>query len=132
LSIFKEDSLVQLFCLYNTVLIIAGCFMTWIQAGIFIVTLRGIQLPFGRVVLVLGLIGFLILLLELIQRKKRFIWAYGPVGYTSFLVLGVTFLNHYRNQYISGPGIFISALGALQLTAAYVFFLFQKTPSASS
>ena len=123
----------QLFCLYNTVLVIVGCFLTWIEPKIFIVAMRGVEMIDGKIVLGLGGIGFLIIFFDLILKRKRFLWAYGLVGFTISIIIGVVFFNYYRNQYDGGPGIFISALGAVQLTAAYVSFLFsERLPSSST
>jgi len=123
---------VQLFCLYNTVLIIVGCFMTWIEPKIFIVAMRGIEMMDGKIVLFLGALGFFAALADVIRKKTRFIWAYGLVGFTVSIIIGVVFFNYYRNLYNGGPGIFICTLGALQLTAAYVNFLFKKTGASSA
>ncbi len=116
----------QYYILFNTFLIILGVFLPWIHPGLFVVGLRGTNTMDGKIVLVFALIGFLTVSYELIKRKERFYWLYGGVGFATLIVTSLVLYNYYQNNYSSGPGIYLSVLGALQLTGAYVVYLFRQ------
>lgn len=121
----------QLYILFNTFLVMFGCFLTWIEPKIFIIAMRGIDMIDGKIVFSLGLVSFLFISYELIKKRKQFYWVYGAVGLVVTVILGVVFFNYYQNDYHGGPGIYISALGGIQLVGSYVVVLFQQEESSS-
>ncbi|MFQ5779575.1 MAG: hypothetical protein ACE5HN_02160 [Nitrospiria bacterium] len=116
----------QYYILFNTFLVIFGCFLPWIHPALFVVGMRGIEMVDGKIVLGLGAIGFLSISYELLMKKERFYWLYGIVGFVVFIIAVLVLINYYQNEYSSGPGIYLAALGGLQLTGAYVVVLFKK------
>ncbi len=122
------------YILFNTFLIIASCFLTWIEPKLFVISMRGFQMLDGRIVLVLGIIGFAAICFELLRKKVRLYWVYGLIGFITIIVTGMVFYSYYQNQYSGGAGIYLAALGGIQLTGTYVVFLFQqgKAPPISS
>ncbi|MFQ5598831.1 MAG: hypothetical protein ACE5GK_12380 [Nitrospiria bacterium] len=115
----------QFFILFNTFLVMYGCFLTWIEPKIFVVAMRGIDMIDGKIVFGLGLIGFFGIAYELIRKRKAFYWVYGGVGLIVTVISGVVFFNYYQNNYNGGPGIYLSALGGIQLVGSYVAVLLQ-------
>jgi len=124
----------QYYILFNTTLVIASCFLTWIEPKLFIITMRGFQMRDGKVVLVLGLIGFATICFELLRRKSGLYWVYGLIGFIITIITGMVFFSYYQNNYSGGAGLYLAALGGIQLTGTYVVFLFQhgKQSAASS
>lgn len=117
----------QYYILFNTFLVILGVFLPWIHPALFVVGLRGIDTMDGKIVLVFGFIAFLIISYELIKRTERFYWLYGGAGFAVLIYTLVVLYNYYyQNNYSSGPGIFLSLLGGLQLTGIYVVYLFRQ------
>ncbi len=109
-----------------------GCFLTWIEPKIFVVEMRGIDMIDGQIVFGLGLVGFLFVSYELIKKRREFNWVYGVVGLIITVISGVIFFNYYQNEYHGGPGIYLSALGGIQMVGAYVVILFQQGKSPTS
>ncbi len=116
----------QYYILFNLTLVIASCFLTWIEPKIFVVALRGIQMIDGKIVLVLGLIGFITICSELLRRKAVLYWVYGFVGFIITIIAGMEFFSFYQNQYSGGPGLYLAGLSGVQLTGTYVIYLFQQ------
>jgi len=108
-----------------------GCFLSWIEPKIFVIALRGIEMIDGKIVFGLGLIGFVVVATELIFKKQRLYWLYGVLGLAVTVVSGVVFFNYHQNNYNAGPGIYLSALGGLQMAGSYVITLLQMGKSAS-
>ncbi len=121
----------QFYILFNTFLVMFGCFLTWIEPKIFVIAMRGIDMIDGKIVFGLGLIGFLTISYELIRKNRQFYWIYGVVGLVIVVITGVVFFNYYQNNYNGGPGIYLSALGGVQLTGTYVIVLFQSGKKSS-
>jgi hypothetical protein len=59
-------------------------------------------------------------------------WVTGVVGFIVFIIIVMLFYDYSRNEYILGPGMYLVALGSLQLTGAYVVSLFKKQGPASA
>lgn len=116
----------QYYILFNTSLVIASCFLSWIEPKIFVIAMRGIQMMDGKIVLVLGMIGFVTICYELLRRKEQLYWVYGLTGFIVAIITGMEFYSFYQNQYSGGAGIYLAALGGIQLTGSYVVVLFQK------
>lgn len=117
----------QYYILFNTFLVILGVFLPWLQPGLFVAGHRGIQTSDGKVVLAIALIGFVMISYELIRRKERFYWLYGGVGFAVMIITSLVLYNYYyQNNYSSGPGVYLSLLGGLQLTGTYVVYLFTQ------
>lgn len=114
----------QFYILFNLTLVIASCFLTWIEPKIFVVALRGIQMIDGKIVLILGLIGFISICYELLRRKAALFWVYGFVGFIISIIVGMEFFSFYQNDYSGGPGLYLAALSGVQLTGTYVVYLF--------
>ena len=113
------------YILFNTFLVVLGVFLPWIHPGLFVVGLRGIDTMDGKIVLTLAFIGFLMISYELITRRGQFYWLYGGIGFAVLIVTSMVLYNYFQNNYSSGPGIYLSFLGGLQLTGSYVVFLFK-------
>lgn len=116
----------QYYILFNTFLVMAGVFLPWIHPGLFVVGLRGIEMIDGKIVFLLACIGFVTISYEIIRKRGRFFWLYGAVGFLILMVTALVLYNFYQNNYSSGPGIYLSALGGLQLTGSYIVFLFKQ------
>jgi len=122
---------VQYYILFNMLLIIISSFLTWIEPKLFIITMQGFQMIDGKIVLVLGILGFVSICYELLRRKTRLYWIYGLIGFLVMIVTGMVFYSYYRNQYSGGAGLYLAALGGIQLTGTYVVFLFQPRKTVS-
>ncbi len=116
----------KFFIFYNTALVVASCFLQWIQPKIFITNIKGIETFDGKLVFGLGVIGFLAASFDLIIRTELLAWVTGLVGFIVFIVIAMLFYDYSRNEYVLGPGMYLVALGSLQLTGAYVISLFKK------
>lgn len=117
----------QYYILFNMFLVIFGVFLPWLQPGLFVAGHRGIETNDGKIVLIIAVIGFVMVSYELIKRKARFYWIYGGVGFAVLIITSLVLFNYYyQNNYSSGPGIFLSLLGGLQLTGTYVVYLFKQ------
>ena len=116
----------QYYILFNTALVIVSCFLSWIEPKIFVITLRGFQMIDGKIVLVLALIGFISICYELLRKKAQLFWVYGLVGFIITIITSMVFYSYYQNNYSGGPGIYLAALGGIQLTGTYVVYLFQQ------
>ncbi|HIE65459.1 MAG: hypothetical protein ABGX83_01140 [Nitrospira sp.] len=117
---------------YNTVLVILSCFLQWIQPKIFVTNISGIETFDGKLVFGLGVIGFLAASGDLIIKGGRFAWLTNVTGFIVFIIISMLFYDYSRNEYVLGPGMYLAAMGSLQLTGAYVASLFKKggqTPS---
>ncbi|GEM_PF-2382636 len=124
--IFLKEGKMLYYILFNLALVILGCFLTWLHPGLFVAGHRGIQTFDGKIILGLALIGFLHVSFQMIWRKKGYSWINGLVGFFIFIVSVLVLYDYIRNQYPIGPGIYLAALGGLQLTGAYVVMLFQR------
>lgn len=113
-----------LFILFNTLLVMYGCSLTWIEPKIFNVAMRGLQMMDGKVVFGLAMAGCIVVVYELIRKKRSLFWIYGILGLAITIITGVVFFNYYKNAYNSGAGIYLAALGGLQLVGSYVVLLF--------
>jgi len=122
---------VYLFILYNTLLVMYGSSLIWIEPKIFNIAMRGIEMMDGKVVFGLAATGCIVVLLELIFRKRRLSWLYGVLGLAIVIITGVVFFNYYRNAYNSGAGIYLAALGGVQLVGSYVVLLFRQGKTQS-
>lgn len=111
------------YVLFNTFLVIASCFLTWIEPKIFVIEMRGIQMIDGKVVLTLGTIGFITCVFEMLRKKRKFFWVYGMVGFLISIITAVVFFNYYQHEYRGGPGIYLAALSGVQLTGTYILHL---------
>lgn len=116
----------QFYILFNTFLVISSCFLQWIQPKIFVTNIIGIETIDGKIIFGLGVIGFLAVSCDLIMRKERLTWITGTVGFIVFIITAMLFYDYSRNEYVLGPGMYLAALGSVQLTGAYVVFLFKK------
>ncbi len=116
---------VQYYILFNAVLVVASCFLTWIEPKIFVVEMRGIDMLDGKIVFSLGLIGVVSICYELFRKQIRYYWIYGMVGFLIMVTSGFIFYNYYQNNASGGPGIYLAALGGIQLTGTYVIYLQQ-------
>jgi hypothetical protein len=117
----------QYYILFNTFLIILGVFLPWLQPGLFVAGHRGIETSDGRVVAVIALIAFLTISYELIKRKERLYWLYGGAGFAVTIITSLVLYNYYyQNNYTSGPGVYLSLLGGVQITGTYVVYLFKQ------
>lgn len=114
------------YILFNTFLVALGAFLPWLHPGLFVVGLRGIDMMDGKVILGLALIGFLAAAYQLVQKRGRFYWIYGLVGFLILLVTILDLFTFYQNRYPIGPGIYLAALGGLQVTGAYIVMLFRS------
>lgn len=122
----------QLYILFNSFLVMFGCFLTWIEPKIFVVALRGIEMMDGKIVFGLGLLSFIAVSYELIRKKTQLYWLHGVLGLAVTVVSGVVFFNYYQNNYNGGPGIYLSALGGIQLVGSYVVVLFQRAKETAT
>ncbi len=119
------------YILFNLVLVIFGCFITWLHPGLFVAGHRGIQTFDGKIILGLGLIGFLNVSIQMIWRKKGLDWLNGLIGFLIFIVSSLVFYDYYQNRYPIGAGLYLTSLGGLQLTGAYILFLLRQGKGAS-
>jgi len=123
---------VQFYILFNTFLVMLSCFLQWIQPKIFVTNIKGIETFDGKIIFGLGIIGFLAVSYDLITRKKRFTWITGIVGFIVFIITSMLFYNYSQYEYVLGPGMYLAALGSVQLTGSYVVFLFRKEGQPSN
>lgn len=114
------------YILFNTFLVALGCVLPWLHPGLFVVGLRGIDIMDGKVILGLALICFLAASYQLLQKRGRFDWIYGLIGFLILIVSALDLYTFYENRYPIGPGIYLAALGGLQITGAYVLMLFRQ------
>lgn len=119
------------YILFNTFLVALGCVLPWIHPGLFVVGLRGIDMIDGKVALGLALIGLLAASYQLLQKRGRFYWVYGLIGFLILMIATLDLYTFYQNRYPIGPGIYLVALGGLQLTGAYILFLLRQGKGAS-
>ncbi|MBI3804303.1 MAG: hypothetical protein HY282_11140 [Nitrospirae bacterium] len=119
------------YILFNTFLVALGAFLPWLHPGLFVVGLRGIDMIDGKVILLFALIGFLVASYQLIQKRGRFYWLYGVVGFLILLVTILDLYTFYQNRYPIGPGIYLALLGGLQITGAYILMLLRPGRGAS-
>ncbi|MEC4678143.1 MAG: hypothetical protein VST69_05255 [Nitrospirota bacterium] len=122
----------QYYILFNTVLLIVSSFLTWVEPKLFIITMKGFQMIDGKIVLVLGILGFVSICYELLRRKAQLYWIYGLIGFMTMIITGMVFYSYYQNQYSGGAGLYLAALGGIQLTGTYVVFIFQPRKPAPS
>ncbi len=123
----------QYYILFNSLLVIASCFLSWIEPKLFVIAMRGIQMVDGQIVFVLGFISFVTICYELLRRKEQLYWVYGLTGFIISIIAGMEFYSFYQNQYSGGAGIFLATLGGIQLTGSYIVVLLQKgKPGASA
>lgn len=122
----------QYYILFNTSLVIASCFLGWIEPKLFVIAMRGFQMLDGKIILVLGLLGFATICYELLRKKAQLYWVYGLLGFLITIITGMVFYSYYQNQYSGGAGLYLAALGGIQLTGTYVVFLFQSRKATSS
>ena len=115
-----------LFILFNTLVVMYGCSLIWIEPKLFNIAMHGLEMMDGKVVFALALTAGIAVLFELIFKKRSLSWLYGILGLAIVIVTGVVFFNYYKNAYNSGPGIYLAALGGLQLTGSYVVLLFRQ------
>lgn len=114
------------YILFNLALVILGCFLTWLHPGLFVAGHLGIQTFDGKIILGLALIGFLHVSFQVIWRKRGNDWINGLVGFLIFIISGLVLYDYIRNRYPIGPGIYLTAVGGLQLTGAYLLMLFRQ------
>ncbi|TAK02466.1 MAG: hypothetical protein EPO39_13370 [Candidatus Manganitrophaceae bacterium] len=114
------------YILFNTFLVALGCVLPWLHPGLFVVGLRGIDMVDGKLILGLALIGLLAASYQLLQKRGRFYWIYGLIGFLIFIISALDLYTFYQNRYPMGPGIYLAALGGLQLTGAYLLMLFRQ------
>ncbi len=119
------------FIFYNTLLVMYGCSLIWIEPKIFNVAMRGLEMMDGKVVFGLAATGCIVVFFELFRKKRTLSWFYGVLGLAIVVVTGVVFFNYYRNAYNSGAGLYLAALGGLQLMGSYVVLLFRQGKSQS-
>lgn len=86
----------------------------------------------GKIILVLGLLGFATICYELLRKKAQLYWVYGLLGFLITITTGMVFYNYYQNRYSGGAGLYLAALGGIQLTGTYVVFLFQSRKAIAS
>ncbi len=120
------------YILFNISLVTLGCFLPWLHPGLFVVGLKGYQMIDGKVILALALIGFSVAAFQLLQRRGRFDWLYGLIGFAILMITALDLYTFYLNRYPIGPGIYLVALGGLQLTGAYLFLLFNRKKGTAS
>jgi len=125
LGAFKGGRL-KFFRWYNTVLVIISCFLQWIQPKIFVTNITGFQTFDGKLVLGLGLIGFLAASCDFISKGERFAGISGIIGFIIIIYVSMLFFDYFRREYVLGPGIYLVALGSLQLTGAYIAALLKR------
>ena len=116
----------RLYHLFNAFLVLAGCFLPWIHPGLFVPGLRGVEMFDGKVALSLALIGFGTASFQLIQKKEGLDWLFGGIGLAIGVIAGMDLYIFYRNRYSIGPGLYLTALGGLQLTGSYVLILYRR------
>lgn len=114
------------YILFNTFLVALGCVLPWLHPGLFVVGLRGIDMMDGKIVLGLALIGLLAAAYQLLRKGERFYWVYGLIGFLILIISMLDLYTFYQNRYPIGPGIYLVALGGLQLTGAYILFLLKQ------
>lgn len=119
------------YILFNTFLVALGTVLPWLHPGLFVVGLRGIDIMDGKVILALALIGLLAASYQLLQKRGHFYWIYGLIGFLILIVSALDLYNFYQNRYPIGPGIYLTTLGGLQLTGAYVLTLLRQRRGAS-
>lgn len=115
-----------LFILYNALMVMYGCSLIWIEPKIFNVAMRGLEMLDGKIVFGLGATVCIVVLYELLRKKKSLSWLYGVLGLLIVIITGVVFFNYYINAYNSGAGIYLATLGGLQLVGSYVVLLFRQ------
>ncbi len=118
------------YILFNTFLVALGCVLPWLHPGLFVVGLRGIDMVDGKLILGLALIGFLAASYQLLQKRGRY-WVYGLIGFLILIISALDLYTFYQNRYPIGPGIYLAALGGLQLTGAYVLVLLRQGRGSS-
>lgn len=112
------------YILFNMLLIAFGCLLPWLIPGLFVVGLRGIQMMDGKIVLALAVIGLLAIAYHLVSRRG-FDWLYGVVGLATAVISGMDGYSFYKSGYTIGPGVYLVALGALQLIGSYIVLLIE-------
>ncbi|MFQ5580632.1 MAG: hypothetical protein ACE5FZ_08465 [Nitrospiria bacterium] len=122
----------KFFRFYNTLLVIASCFLQWIQPKIFVTNIKGVETFDGKLIFGLGVIGLLAASFDLILRTELLTWVTGIIGFIVFIIIGMLFYDYSRNEYVLGPGMYMAALASLQLTGAYIASLFKKADQAFS
>lgn len=116
----------QYYVLFNMFLVVVGCFLPWTQPGLFVVGLRGIDMKDGKIIVALALIGFATISYHLLKKQERFYGLYGAIGLAVLVVTGMDLYIFYMNRYPMGPGIYVSAVGGLQLAGSYIVWIITK------
>jgi uncharacterized membrane protein YgdD (TMEM256/DUF423 family) len=136
-----EDNAVQLYLIFNFVLVIFGCFLPWIHSAIFVVRLNGIEMVDGQVVFAVSLFALFLLFYRWIRKQTPLWGVYNALG---LIVIAVSALDLYQftmNRYPIGPGIYLSLLGGIQVFGGSLYSMvssgsapspFPKDPDVSN
>lgn len=113
------------YILFNMALLLLGCSLPWLHPALFVVGLRGIDMIDGKAILILAFFGFLTGAYQLIWKKEGFYWLYGTIGLVTGVITGMDLYQFYQSRYPVGPGLYLAALGGLQLIGCYLVTLFR-------
>lgn len=120
------------YLLFSLLLIVAGSFLPWTHPALFVILLRGIDMLDGQILLALTCAAIVCVLYHLVWRRSpRWTWwLYGFVGIIVVMVTGFDLFLFYKNRYPTGPGIYLSFLGGVQLLGSVVFYkVRRRTPA---
>ncbi|MEK7748193.1 MAG: hypothetical protein AAB300_03875 [Nitrospirota bacterium] len=105
----------QLYLLFNFILIIFGCFLPWIHSAIFVVRLNGIEMLDGQIVFFVSLFALFLSFYKWF-RKQPPLWSMNLLaGLIIIAICGLELYQFSISRYPIGPGLYISLLGGIQV-----------------
>jgi hypothetical protein len=122
----------QIYLLFNLVLIIFGCFLPWVHSAIFIVRLNGIEMMDGKVIFAISLFALFFFFFRWIRGKECLWGVYSVCGLMIIAVCGLDLYQFTQNRYPIGPGLYLSLLGGVQVFVCSLYSKLNPPRSESS